>query len=70
MMVTAQSGDPSIPPFTTNPVPEASSWVTLMAGLGMLALATPPALGFPQKPERFIVNRCIVPPTFPSASSG
>ena len=38
MMVTAQSGDPSIPPFTTNPIPEASSWVTLMAGLGVLAI--------------------------------
>ncbi len=40
MVVTAASPDTSIPPFTTNPpptVPEASSWATIMAGLGLLA---------------------------------
>jgi PEP-CTERM motif len=36
MMVTTQSSDPTIPPFTTNPppaVPEPASWAMLLVGL-------------------------------------
>lgn len=41
MMVTGQAADSTLPPFTTNPppaIPEAQSWVAMMAGLGLAGM--------------------------------